>query len=175
MTEDGGSSLGELAEARGISKDAARRLVKAGKVPAHQTVGGHGPAWCVHPDGDLPERNGGAGDAPGLHHGPATVAMPEDVAALVGMVDRQAAEIRELVGAVAAWQSQAVFLAGRLVDAEQRLAISAPAQSTFLTSTAVQSVEPPSDARLARLRTWAPWLLAVLAIVAVVVLLAWPR
>src|SRR4051812_12988909 len=44
VATDGGITLGELAEVRGVSKDAARRLVKAGKVAAHQTAGSYGPA-----------------------------------------------------------------------------------------------------------------------------------
>ena len=62
----------------------------------------------------------------GCANGPATVAQPQDVAALVSLVDRLTTENRELMQAVASWQSQAVVLAGRLSDAEQRLAIPHP-------------------------------------------------
>jgi hypothetical protein len=43
-------------------------------------------------------------------------------------VDRLTTENLELVNAVAAWQSQAVVLAGRLADAEERLALTAPSE-----------------------------------------------
>jgi hypothetical protein len=174
VADDGGISLGELAEQRSISKDAARRLVKAGRVSAHQVAGSHGPAWCVHPDADAPDRHGGAGDAPGLRNGPATVARPEDVAALVALVDRLTMENRELVGAVAAWQSQAVVLAGRLADAEQRLAIGAPSESTLVGPGAPESAGAalgPSGLFSVRWPAWAPWLLTLLAIVATIGLL----
>jgi hypothetical protein len=133
VAEDGGISLGELAEQRSISKDAARRLVNAGKVPAHQTASTHGPEWCCHPDGAFPKRNGSDGLAPGLHDGGATPAQPQDVAALVERSNARneelAAENAELVKTVAAWQSQAVVLAGRLTDARGRLALAALSHS----------------------------------------------
>ena len=163
MADDGGLSPGDLAEQRGISKDEGRRLVKAGKVPAHQTSGIHGLTWCVHPDGDMPERNGGASPAPGLHQGSATPAQPADVAALVGLVDRLTAENRELVNAVDAWQSQAVVLAGRLVDAEERLALTAPSTPVEAPTTAEHAQTAPGRLRAtggaAGARGWPPaWL-----------------
>jgi hypothetical protein len=198
VAEDGGLSLSELAEQRGISNDAARRLVKAGKVPAHQVTSDHGPTWCCHPDGEIPERNGSASPAPGLHQGAATVApesrnggaggaQPQDVAALVALVDRlttEKAELvednRELTRTVAAWQSQAIVLAGWLTDAQERLALNAPVapQQPQASSGAPDQPAPTTDAPVppsARLLAWWPALLAALAIVAVVALLAWPR
>jgi len=173
VADDGGLTLGELAVQRSISKDAARRLVKAGKIAAHQTNGSHGPAWCLHPDSEIPERNGSAGAAPGLRHGPATVAQPADVAALVVLVDRLTTENRELVGAVAAWQSQAVVLAGRLMDAEQRLALTAP-PSPVLASPSPQTVAPSLEPPSPRWHLWVTWGLTVAVLVAVVVgLLVW--
>jgi hypothetical protein len=56
LRHPGGLTITEFAELRGISKDAARRLVPAGKVVAHQTAGTHGPEWCVHPDESPPLR-----------------------------------------------------------------------------------------------------------------------
>lgn len=157
MADDGGISLGELAEQRTISKDAARRLVKAGKVAAHQVTGDHGPAWCVHPDGILPERNGGAGDAPGLRDGPATVAQPQDVAALVALVDRLTTENRELMQAVASWQSQAVVLAGRLADAEQRLALPAAPESPTDAPGSTEAPNPTTEPPAPWWRFWERW------------------
>jgi hypothetical protein len=176
VAEDGGISLGELAEQRSISKDAARRLVKAGTVPAHRPAGTHGPAWCGHPDGNVPERNGGAGDAPGLRNGPATMAQPEDVAALVALVDRLTIENRELVGAVAAWQAQAVALAGRLADAEQQLALDVPI-SPLVAPGEPKTVEvsgATSTAFSLLLALWR-WLVIVLVVVVttLVLILVW--
>src|SRR4051794_3196686 len=46
----GGMTIASYAAARGISKDAARCLLRAGKLGAHRTLGPYGPAWCVHPE-----------------------------------------------------------------------------------------------------------------------------
>lgn len=148
MADDGGITLAALAELRGVSKDAARRLVRSGKVSAHQIPGAHGREWCCHPDGEIPDRQTGAGDAPGLHQPGATVAQAEDVAALVAMVGHLTAENGELVRAVAAWQSQAVFLAGRLADAEERLALTAPVGRTeneTVSFSVPPAVSPPAS------------------------------
>jgi hypothetical protein len=82
---------------------------------------------------------------PGLHQPGATVAQPQDVAALVAMVDRLMQDNADLVRTVAAWQSQAVVLAGRLADAQERLAISAPSQSSLGPSTEPEPEGLPTE------------------------------
>jgi len=116
---------------RGIAKETARRLVKSGKLQAHQVVGIHGPEWCVHPAvvSDLAQRtHGGAGDAPGLRNGPATVApgegganghQPPGLSELVALVDRLSVENRRLAEVAAVWRERARRL-------EERLALAVP-------------------------------------------------
>src|SRR5688500_8554868 len=71
-----------------------------------EVAGTHGPEWCVHLDSPVEARNGGSGDAPGLHHGPATVAPAPDLAGLVALVDRLQTENRQLAEAAAVWQER---------------------------------------------------------------------
>jgi hypothetical protein len=93
-----------------------------------------------------------------------TQAQPADVAALVGLVDRLTTENRELVNAVAAWQSQAVVLAGRLADAEERLALTAPA-TPVEASTAPKPAQTAPEAVTGRWwRRWRAWLAAGLVV-----------
>ena len=132
-----GLSLGEFAEQRGISKDAARRLVKAGKVQAHRVAGVHGPEWCVHLDSPVESRHGSAGDAPGMRNGPATVAPGSDLAGLVALVDRLQVENRQLAEAAATWQTRAMMLA-------DQLALAAPQQPVDA-STAPESPDPTTE------------------------------
>jgi hypothetical protein len=65
-SDDGGLTLVAFAEARAISKDAARRLVRSGQVPAHLVPSRRGPAWCIHPDGLTTDGDPGATVAPPL-------------------------------------------------------------------------------------------------------------
>ena len=149
-TPHGGLSLAALAEQRGISKDAARRLVKAGKVSAHQVAGIHGPEWCVHLDSPVEARNGGAGDAPGLRNGPATVAPGSDLDGLVALVDRLQVENRQLAEAAAVWQERARVLA-------DQLALAAPAASPLEARTASERPEPTTEAPVPWWRSWWRW------------------
>jgi len=164
---DGGISLSTLAELRGISKDAARRRVKAGKVSAHQVAGAHGPEWCVHLDSPVEDHHGGASPAPGVRNGPATVAPGPDLAGLVALVDRLTVENRQLAEAAAIWQERARMLA-------DQLALEAPAASTD-GPTAPQPVTLPLEPSTPRWRSWWPWLLVVVFLVVAWVLLGWPR
>ena len=107
-----GVTLAGLAEQRGISKDAARRLVKAGKIEGHRVEGAHGPEWCAHPDAP-------ATVAPGQHQPGTTVAPGVDGGGLVALVDRLTVENRQLAEAAAMWQARAGMLA-------ERLALAAP-------------------------------------------------
>jgi hypothetical protein len=67
-----GLTIVALAAARGISKDAARRLLRAGKLSAHRTLGPYGPAWCIHPDDPWRQGSEVATGAPGVRLGVAT-------------------------------------------------------------------------------------------------------
>jgi hypothetical protein len=144
-----GVSLATLASERGISKDAARRLVKAGKVSAHRVPGAHGPEWCVHLDSPVEARHGGAGDAPGLRDGPATVAPASDLAGLVALVERLQVENRQLAEAAATWQTRALML-------EERLALTAP-ESPVEAPTAAESPEPTQEPSAPWWRSWWRW------------------
>jgi hypothetical protein len=159
-----GVSLSALAEQRGISKDVARRLVKAGKVSAHQTAGTHGLEWCVHSDEPPPWRNGDAGPAPGVRNGSASVV---DLTDLIAMVDRLTIENRQFAEAAATWQTRALMLA-------DQLALSAP-QSPPEAPGATTGPAPATDAPVPWWRGWWPWLLVAPALAAFVGLLAWPR
>lgn len=154
-----GITLAALAEQRGISKDAARRLVRTGKVQAHRVAGAHGPELCIHLEPLVSTHQGGAGDAPGTDDAGATPAPPPEVLALVTLVDRLTVENRQLAETAAVWQERARVL-------EERLALAPPAESP------VASILTPTPAPLPQTQasplSWVPrrWLV-VLAVVAV--------
>lgn len=188
--EHAGLTLAEAAISIGISKDAVRRRLKAGKLAGHQVVGAHGPEWCVHPEQPGDDRHGGATPAhtpaPPLDNPGATVAQPADVAALVAIVDRLERENGELKTAVAAWQSQAVVLAGRLSDAQDRLAIAAPPVTPQEPILAAQTAPAPVESPVTVSRPWWPLVsndtrqtlavvLLVTVLLAVSMFAVWPR
>jgi hypothetical protein len=175
-------TLAEAARALGVSEKTVRRRVKAGYVAGRQVSTLHGPAWQVCLPGQVDSM--GTADNPGTHPSTqvSTPAQPADVAALVVLVARLttentelSGENRELARTVAAWQSQAVVLAGRLADAQDRLALAAPSQSPVEAPTATPSVETPTEPRRPWWRTVDGWItpavaLVVLAIVATVLM-----
>jgi hypothetical protein len=180
-------TLAEAAPVLGVSEKTVRRRAKAGQIEGRQVSTQHGMAWQVR----VPGRVDSVVTVDSLGTQPSTqVSTPTqsaDVAALVALADRLEREKtelvdenRELVKTVAAWQSQALVLAGWLTEARDQLALTAPAtpQQPQAVSGAPSPPAPTTDGPVpssARLRALAPWLLAALAIVAVVALLAWSR
>jgi hypothetical protein len=176
VTLDNGAwlSLADAARALGISEKTARRRAKADPTHARQVPTPHGPAWQMW----VPTRVDARVDTqvrvdntvPTGTQAP-TGAQPADVAALVALVDRLTTENRELVGAVAAWQSQAVVLAGRLMDAEQRLALtgsSSPVDASGAPERVQAAPEPPEAAQKSPWwRRWRSWLAAGLVVTVV--------
>jgi len=116
----GGISLAAFAMERGIAKDTARRLVKSGKLRAHQVVGIHGPEWCVHPDNRVAHvndvRSPCVAPEPGMRRGPGAVVPGSDLAGLVALVDRLTTENRELAEVAAVWRERARMLEERLAQ-----------------------------------------------------------
>jgi len=162
LRHPGGITIAELAELRGVSKDAARRLVRTGKVVAHQAPGTHGLTWCVHPDESPTLRQGSTivvdPGAPPLHNPGTTVAPGSDLTVLVALVDRLERDNRDLAASAAMWQERARVLA-------DQLALPAPEspQAAPLAAESVPLAPTSAGSALAAWMRWR-WLLVTLAV-----------
>jgi hypothetical protein len=162
---DSGVTLAEAAGALGISKDAARRRLRAGRLAGHQAFGPHGPAWCVHLDSPIEARHGGDTPAPGScqpgAHGGATAVQPVDVAALIGLVDRLQRENKDLAATAAVWQERARVLGEQLAlqapqDAPETQQDADPGVAGRQSSTGPSAPGEPISAPW-----WSRWLVAL--------------
>jgi hypothetical protein len=154
---DGGATVAALAGERRVSKDTIRRAIKMGELPAHRIDGRNGPAWCVHPDGELrPSHDGMHTVVQGSCDGQETAdygdAVPDEAGHLAALVRQLLAENRDLgrqlldvTAATTMWQERAGVLAERLAATESRLlALTAP-QSPPDAPTAMETAGPAQN------------------------------
>jgi hypothetical protein len=122
-SQDDGITLAAFADSRAISKDAARRLLRSGRVVGHLVAGQRGPAWCVHPDAGATVVDDCASVAPPMHHGGATVNAPSEpsTADLVALVRELSDKLTATAAVAALWQERA-----RVLD--ERLALTTPSE-----------------------------------------------
>jgi len=185
----GGLTIAALATARGISKDAARRLLRAGKLHAHRTLGPYGPAWCIHPGATgapgVAEtatgapgvrtgvtREGGATGVPGVAAPP--VLAPAD--AMVSLIQTTIATVLgPLVAELAASRQANERQADAIGQLRADLATAQAENRALMASTATSAPDLTPEPFWTRSpRGWIAGAATMLAIVAAIMLLGWP-